>query len=103
MRCVLIVFILFFAPLSVAGIVQFKDGNGAIYQVDSNVKIESRGVSSRLRWPSNEQDRILVSGCKEGGGTLWVDVKGKWANPVQWTLGGGRVVDQIARAVCESI
>ena len=102
MRGLLIAFFILFTPSVFAEIIQFKDGNGAIYQVDSNVKIEARGISSRLRWPNNIVDRILVSGCSEGRGTLWVDVKGKWASPAEWARSGDRVIDQTARAVCDS-
>ena len=95
--------LLFSSNFALAGTVMFKDGNGQIYQIDTNYSTKNGARTTRIRWPDNAVDVIKVEGCARGSGglTRYDKSERKKYETLQWSLNGIQLIDKVAREVCK--
>jgi hypothetical protein len=96
--------LLLFACHAYAEYFQFKDGQGRVYQVDANVRLEGSDTVSRVRWPDNMVTSVRVTGCGTVSGSIaFISEKtGKLLQTAPWSRGGSGMPDYIAQIVCRA-
>lgn len=104
MKSVALVAMYLFASHAHAEYFQFKDGQGRIYQVDANVRMEGTEAISRVRWPDNMVTQVRVTGCGTVSGSIafFSGTDGKLLQRAPWSGSGAGMKDYIARIVCRA-